>query len=226
MDCVYENPNDFAEIVIDDDYSVDVERENRIGYSTPASENLHSKHTALNEKTHSTDVYSDDDDDDEMVLLSIPPLNFTQSDGSYTSTSSSYSSCSSSSSSSSPIVDSTQAAAASDSEIFPQKIELDMKNEESEGTDYNSADESESELLIDLDNYEMFNYPPDDHNPDPYAPANQSASSYSSSTYNFETDPEVDFNFVTQLQLDDEINISEPNESDDVAEEVRHFAHF
>ena len=72
-------------------------------------------------------------------------------------------------------------------------IELDMKDEESEGIDYNSADENEPELLIDLDNYEMFNYPPNDHDPDPYAPADQSASPYSSSTYNSETDPEVDF---------------------------------
>ena len=76
MDCVYENPNDFAKIVIDDDYSVDVERENRISHSTPASVNLHSKHTALNEKTHSMNVYNDDDDN-EMVLLSMPPPDFT-----------------------------------------------------------------------------------------------------------------------------------------------------
>ena len=133
--------------------------------------NLHSKHTALNEKTHSTDVYSDDDD--EMVLLSMPPPDFTQSDGSYTPTSSSCSSCSSFSSSSSPIVDPAQAAAAPDSEILPQMTELDMKDEESEGTDYNSADKNEPKLLIDLDNYEMFNYPPNDHDPDPYDPANQ-----------------------------------------------------
>ena len=125
MDCVHENPDDFAEIVIDDDYPVDVERENRIDHSTPAPVNLHSKHTALNEKTHSTDVYSDDDDD-EMVLLSMPPPDFTQSNGSYTPTSSS---CSSSSSSSSPIVDPAQAAAAPDSEILPQMTELDMKDE-------------------------------------------------------------------------------------------------
>ena len=225
VDCVHENPDDSTKIVIDDDYPVDVERENRIGHSTPAPVNLHSKHTALNEKTHSMNVYSDDDDD-EMVLLSMPPPDFTQSDGSYTPTSSSCSSCSSSSSSSSPIVDPAQAAAASDSEILPQMTELDMKDEESEGTDYDSADENEPELLIDLDNYEMFNYPPDDHDPDPYDPANQSASPYSSSTYNSETDPEVDFNLVTQSQPDDEINISEPNESDDAAEEVRHSAHF
>ena len=80
VDCVHENPDDSAEIVIDDDYPVDVERENRIDHSTPASVNLHSKHTALNEKTHSTNVYSDDNDD-EMVLLSMPPPDFTQSDG-------------------------------------------------------------------------------------------------------------------------------------------------
>ena len=104
--------------------------------------------------------------------------------------------------------------------------ELDMKDEESEGTENNSANENEPELLIDLDNYEMFDYPPDDYDPDPYAPANQSASPYSSSTYNSETDFEVDFNFVTQSQPDDEINISEPNESDDAAEEVRHSAYF
>ena len=83
MDCVHENPDDSAEIVIDDDYPVDVERENRIDHSTPASVNLHSKYIALNKKTHSTNVYSDDDDD-EMVLLSIPLSDFTQSDGSYT----------------------------------------------------------------------------------------------------------------------------------------------
>ena len=222
VDCVHENPDDFAEIVIDDDYPVDVERENRIGHSTPALENLHSKHTALNEKTHSTDVYSDDNDD-EMVLLSMPPPDFTQSDGSYTPTSSS---CSSSSSSSSLIADTVQAVAAPDPEIFFQITELDMKDEESEGTDYDSADENEPELLINLNNYEMFDYPPDDHDPDPYDPADQSASPYSSSTYNSETDPEVDFNLVTQSQPDDEINISEPNESDDAAEEVRHSAHF
>ena len=93
-------------------------------------------------------------------------------------------------------------------------------------TDYDSADENEPELSTDLDNYEMFDYPPDDHDPDPYDPADQSASPYSSSTYNSETDPEVDFNLVTQSQPDDEINISEPNESDDAAEEVRHSAHF
>ena len=225
VDCVHENPDNSAEIVIDDDYPVDVERENRIGHSTPAPVNLHSKHTALNEKTHSTDVYSDDDND-EMVLLSMPPPDFTQSNGSYTPTSSSCSSCSSSSSSSSPIVDPVQAAVASDSEILPQMTKLNMKNEESEGTENNSADEIESKLLINLDNYEMFDYPPDDHDPDPYAPADQSASPYSSSTYNFETDPEIDFNLITQSQLDDEINISEPNESNDAAEEVRHFAHF
>ena len=76
MDCVHKNPDDSAKIVIDDNYPVDVERENRIGHSTPAPENLHSKHTALNEKTHSMDVYSNDDDD-EMVLLSMPPPDFT-----------------------------------------------------------------------------------------------------------------------------------------------------
>ena len=113
-----------------------------------------------------------------------------------------------------------------DSEILPQMTELDMKDEESEGTDYNSTDENKPELLIDLDNYEMFDYPPDDHDPDPYAPADQSTSPYSSSTYNSETDSKVDFNFVTQSQPDDEINISEPNESDDAAEEVRHSACF
>ena len=222
VDCVHENLDDSAEIVIDDDYPVDVKKENGIGHSTPAPVNLYSKYTALNEKTHSTNVYSDDDDD-EMVLLSIPPLDFTQSDGSYTPISSS---CFSSSSSSFPIVDSTQATTAPDSEILPQMTELDMKDEESEGTDYDSVDENEPELLINLDNYEMFNYPPDDHDPDPYDPADQSASPYSSSTYNFETNPEVDFNFVTQSQPDDEINISEPNESDDAAKEVKHSAHF
>ena len=76
MDCVHENPDDSAKIVIDDDYSVDVERKNRIGHSTPAPVNLHSKHTALNKKTHSINVYSDDDND-EMVLLSMPPPDFT-----------------------------------------------------------------------------------------------------------------------------------------------------
>ena len=125
-------------------------------------------------------------------------------------TSSSCSSCSSSSSSFSPIVDPAQAAAAPDSEILPQMTELDMKDEESEGTDYDSADKNEPELPINLNNYEMFNYPPDDHDPDPYDPADQSASPYSSSTYNSETDSEVDFNLVTQSQPDDEINISEP----------------
>ena len=222
VDCIHKNPDNSAEIVINDDYPVDVERENGIGYSTPASVNLHSKHTALNEKTHSTNVYSDDDDN-EMVLLSMPPPDFTQSDGSYTPTSSS---CSSSNSSSSPIVDPAQAAAAPDSEILPQMTKLDIKDEESEGTDYNSTDENEPELLIDLDNYEMFDYPPDDHDSDSYDPADQSASPYSSSTYNSETDPEVDFNLVTQFQPDDEINISEPNESDDAAKEVRHSACF
>ena len=147
MDCVHENPDDSAKIVIDDDYPVDVERENGIDHSTSAPVNLYSKHTALNEKTYSMNVYSDDDDD-EMVLLSMPPPNFTQSDGSYTSTSSSCSSCSSSSSSSSLIVDPVQAAAALDSEILPQMTELDMKDEESEGTENNSADENEPELLI------------------------------------------------------------------------------
>ena len=221
VDCVHENSNDSVEIVIDNDYPVDVERENGIGHFTPAPVNLHSKHTALNEKTHSTDVYSDDDDD-EMVLLSMPPPDFTQSNGSYTPTSSS---CSSSSSSF-PIADTIQAVAAPDSEILPQMTKLDMKDEESEGTENDSADENEPELLIDLDNYEMFIYSPDDHDPDPYAPVDQSASPYSSSTYNFETDSEVDFNFVTQPQPDDKINISEPNESNDAAEEVRHSAHF
>ena len=95
-----------------------------------------------------------------------------------------------------------------------------------EQTENDSADENEPELSIELDNYEMFDYPPDDHDPDPYAPADHSASSYSSSTYNSETDPEVDFNLVTQFQSNDEINIFEPNESDDAAEEVRHSAHF
>ena len=65
-----------AKIVIDDDYPVDVERENGIDHSTSAPVNLHSKHTALNEKTHSIDMYSNDDDD-EMVLLSMPPPDFT-----------------------------------------------------------------------------------------------------------------------------------------------------
>ena len=176
VDCVYENPDDSTEIIIDD-YPVDVEKENRIDHSTPAPVNLHSKHTTLNEKTHSMNVYSNDDDD-EMVLLSISPPNFTQSNGFYTFTSSSCSSCSSSSFSSSPIVDSVQAAAAPDFEILPQRTKLDMKDEESEGTENNSADENESELPIDLDNYEMFIYPPGDHDPDPYAPADQSASSY------------------------------------------------
>ena len=84
----------------------------------------------------------------------------------------------------------------------------------------------EPELLIDFDNYEMLNYPPDDHDSDPYDPVDQFASPYSSSTYNFETDPKVDFNLVTQSQPDDEINIFEPNKSNDAAEEVRHSAHF
>ena len=225
MDCVHENPDDSAEIVIDDDYPVDVERKNRIGHFTPAPVNLHSKHTTLNEKTHSMNVYSDDDDD-EMVLLSMSPPDFTQSNGSYTLTSSSCSSCSFFNSSSFPIVDSIQAAVALDSEILPQMTELDMKDEESEGTENNSANENEPELLIDFDNYEMLNYPPDDHDPDSYAPADQSVSPYSSSIYNFETDPKVDFNFVTQSQPDDEINISESNEFDDAAEEVRHSACF
>ena len=225
MDCVHENPDDSAKIVIDNDYPVDVEWKNGIGHSTSAPVNLHSKHTALNEKTHSIDVYSDDDDD-EMVLLSMPPPDFTQSDGSYTPTSSFCSSCSSSSSSSSPIVDPTQAAAAPDSEILSQMTELNMKNEESEGTDYDSTNKNELELPIDLDNYEMFNYPPDDHDPDPYAPANQSASPYSSFTYNSETDSEVDFNLITQPQPDDEINIFESNESDNAAKEVRYSACF
>ena len=179
----------------------------------------------LGAKTHSMDVYSDDDDD-EMVLLSMPPPDFTQSDGSYTLTSSSCSSCSSSSSSSSPIVNSIQAAVALDFEILPQMIELDMKNEESERTENDSADENELELLIDFNNYEMFNYPPNNYNPDPYALADQSVSSYSSFTYDSETDPEVDFNFVTQSQLNDEINISKPNESDNTAKEVRYSACF
>ena len=222
VDCVHENPDDSTKIVINNDYPVDVEKENRIGHFTLAPVNLHSKHTALNEKTHSIDVYSDDDDN-EMVLLSMSPPDFTQSDGSYTPTSSS---CSSFSSSSFPIVDPVQAAAAPDSEILPQITELNMKNEESEGTENNSADENEPELLIDLDNYKMFDYPPNDHDPDPYALVDQSVSSYSSSTYNSETDPEVDFNFITQSQPNDKINISEPNKSDDAAEEVRHFAHF
>ena len=77
--------------------------------------------------------------------------------------------------------------------------ELNMKNEESEGTENDSVDENEPELLIDLDNYEMFNYPPNDHDPDPYTLVDQSVSSYSSSTYNFETNPEVDFNFVYSI---------------------------
>ena len=111
MDCIHENLDDSAEIVIDNDYPVDVERKNRIDHFTPAPVNLHSKHTALNEKTHSMNVYSDDDDD-EMVLLSMPPFDFTQSNGFYTLTSSSCSSCFSSSSSSSPIVDPAQVAAA------------------------------------------------------------------------------------------------------------------
>ena len=71
-------------------------------------------------------------------------LIFTQSDGSYTPTFSSCSFCSSS-----PIVDSAQAAAAFDSEILPQRTELNMKDEESEGTENNSADENKPELLID-----------------------------------------------------------------------------
>ena len=92
VDCVHENPDDSAKIVIDNDYPVDVERENRIDHSTPALVNLHSKHTVLNEKTHSMDMYNDDDDD-EMVLLSMPPLDFTQSNGSYTPTFSSFKWC-------------------------------------------------------------------------------------------------------------------------------------
>ena len=105
MDCVHKNPDDSAKIIIDDDYPVDVERKNRIGHSTLAPVNLYSKHIALNEKTHNTNVYSDDDDD-EMVLLSMPFPDFTQSNGSYTLTSSSCFFCSSSSSSFSPTVDS------------------------------------------------------------------------------------------------------------------------
>ena len=116
MDCVHKNSDDSTEIVIDD-YLVDIERENGIGHSTSVPVNLHSKHITLNEKTHNMNVYSDDND--EMVLLSMPPSDFTQSDGSYTPTFSSCSFCSSSSSSSSPIVDSAQAAAAFDSEILP-----------------------------------------------------------------------------------------------------------
>ena len=38
-----------------------------------------------------------------------------------------------------PIADTVQAVAAPDSEILPQMTELDMKDEESEGTDYDSA---------------------------------------------------------------------------------------
>ena len=144
-------------------------------------------------KTHSTNGYSDDDD--EMVLLNIPPPDFTQSDGSYTPT---FSSCSSFSSSFSQIVDPVQAAAASDSEILSQRTELNIKDEESERIDNNFTDENELKLLIDLDNYEMFNYLPNDYDPDSYALANQSASSYSFSTYNSETDLEVDFNLVIQ----------------------------
>ena len=87
MDSVYENSDDFAKIVINNNYSVDVERENRIGHSTLASVNLHSKHTALNEKTFCMNIYSDNNDD-ETVLLSMLPSDFTQSNGSYTPTSS------------------------------------------------------------------------------------------------------------------------------------------
>ena len=101
-----------------------------------------------------------------------------------------------------------------------------MKNKESEETENDSANENKPELLIDLDNYKMFIYPPDDHNFDSYVLVDQFASSYSSFTYNFETDLEVDFNFLTQSQLNDEINISELNKSNDAAEKVRHSAHF
>ena len=101
-----------------------------------------------------------------------------------------------------------------------------MKNKESEETENNFTDKNEPELPINLDNYKMFNYPPNDHDFDLYAPANQSVSFYSSFTYNFKTDLKVNFNFVTQFQSDNEINIFEPNESNDATEEVRHFAHF
>ena len=76
IDCIYENSNDFVEIVIDNNYPIDVERENKIDHSTFASVNLHSKHIALNEKTYSMNVYSNDDDN-EMVLLNITLLDFT-----------------------------------------------------------------------------------------------------------------------------------------------------
>ena len=61
-----------------------------------------------------------------------------------------------------------------------------MKDKESEGIENDSADENEPKLLIDFDNYKMFNYPPDDHDPDPYALADQSVSSYSSFTYEYD----------------------------------------
>ena len=76
MDCVHDNSNDFAEIIIDNNHPIDVERENGIDHLTPAPVNLHSKHTALNEKTHSMNVYSDDDNI-EMVLLSMLPSDLT-----------------------------------------------------------------------------------------------------------------------------------------------------